>query len=131
VPLDFVKDRKEVNQLSRHSENASVHEAEAWMRAVEFYGKAFGGIIHGIGYYYATQAKNHVRLHEIVVKASLQGCGYGSLLWEDLCSRSRLFGVESITLKCEYEPSKRWFLTHGAECAARKGAVWEMTKHLN
>lgn len=77
--------------------------------------------------YFATRAKDHVRLIEIAVRSSEQGKGVGKEVLMRLLSRMKANGLYRLTFRTPMaEASKDFWLHIGARIMDVKGTDYEM-----
>ena len=89
--------------------------------------KVWSEVYSSRGFYFATTAKDHVRLVEIAVRKEYQGQGVGKLVLFRLLSRMKQAGLYKLTFRTPIaENAQRFWLHIGARIVDVKGADYEM-----
>ena len=89
--------------------------------------KVWSEIYDGKALYFATKARDHVRLVEIAVRKEYQGQGVGKLVLFRLLSRMIQAGLYKLTFRTPIaENAQRFWLHIGARIVDVKGADYEM-----
>lgn len=89
--------------------------------------KVWAEIYDAKALYFATRAKNHVRLIEIAVRSSEQGKGLGKQVLLRLLSRMKAAGLQKLTFRTPIDEAAKGFWAHiGARIVDVKGTDYEM-----
>lgn len=81
--------------------------------------------------YFATRAKNHIRLIEIAVRTEYQGQGLGRKVLNRLLTRAKALGITKITLRTPINEKAAEFWLHiGAKIVGVKDNDYEMELNI-
>lgn len=93
--------------------------------------KAMCEIFDNKGFYFATRAKNHIRLIEIAVRTEYQGQGLGRKVLNRLLTRAKALGITKITLRTPINEKAAEFWLHiGAKIVGLKDNDYEMELNI-
>lgn len=105
----------------------------AYFRTALFYNadKVMSEIYDGKALYFATRAKNHIRLIEIAVLSEYQGGGIGRIVLSRLLTRAKALGITRITLRTPINEKAAEFWLHiGAKIIGLKDNDYEMELNI-
>ena len=80
-----------------------------------------------IAFYYATRARDHLRLIEIAVREEYQGRGIGAMVLREILRDMHIFGLHKLTFRTPSNEKAPGFWQHmGARIMDVKGQDYEM-----
>ena len=107
---------------------AYFHAAQHYFYSAD---KVMSEIYDGKALYFATRAKNHIRLIEIAVRTEYQGQGIGRKVLNRLLTRAKALGTTKITLRTPInEKAAEFWLHMGAKIIGLKDNDYEMELNI-
>lgn len=123
------RDDKLLKEICCNCGSNAVKGAYAYFRTAEYYCKdrCWCEVVDNDAFYFATKARNHVRLLAIAVRTNRQGEGLGKVVLYRLLRRMKHEGVYTLTfITSMAESAQSFWLNQGAKIMDVKGTDYEM-----
>lgn len=120
-------DDKLLKDISYNCGSASVKSTYPFFRRAMYYGKWWCELYGDKGFYFATVARNHIRLIAIAVRKEYRGQGLGRKILFRLLQRLSGAGLDTLTFRTPMnEEAQHFWLKQGAKIMDVKGNDYEM-----
>lgn len=124
---DHNLDDKCVKDICYNCGSKSLKATYPFFRRAMYYGKYWCEVYDAQAFYFATVARNHIRLIGIAVKDDCKGQGIGKATLYRLLQRMAEAGVDTLTFRTSmHEDAQHFWLKQGAKIMDVKGDDYEM-----
>lgn len=124
---NHITDDKVLKDICYNCGSASVKSTYPFFRRAMYYGKWWCELYGDKGFYFATVARNHIRLIAIAVRKEHRGQGLGKKILFRLLQRLSVAGLDTLTFRTPMnEEAQHFWLKQGAKIMDVKGNDYEM-----